>query len=52
MGGTNGERDRSTPRTKMNQNTENSHLHKEVSSHEFLVGIAVGRMPGGKRMRA
>lgn len=47
----NGERNRSTPHTTMNQNTENSDLHKEVSSHEFLVGMAVGRMPGEKRMK-
>lgn len=51
-GGTNGERNRSTPHTKMNQNTENSDLHKEVSSCEFLIGIAVRRMPGEKRMKA
>lgn len=38
MGDTSGERDRSTPHTKMNQNTENRDLQKEVSSHEFLVG--------------
>lgn len=31
----------------MNQNTENRDLHKEVSSYEFLVDIAVGRMLRG-----
>ena len=31
----------------MNENTENRDLHKEVSSYEFLVDIAVGRMLRG-----
>lgn len=43
----NGERDRSTLYAKMNQNAEKENLHKEVSFHEFLVDIIVGRMLRG-----
>lgn len=40
----NGERDRSTLYAKMNQNAEKGNLHKEVSFHEFLIDIIIGRM--------
>lgn len=44
---TRGGRDRSTLYAKMNQNTEEGDLHKEVPFHEFLLDIVVGSMLRG-----